>query len=115
MGGDGVQAGSTTGVAARDNETITNRTPRREEEAGCGVVNGATEWGGAGATVACVTEATGRDASAARVTRYGGAATNEAGAEHPLPLCGHCMCTMVMRVNGYGILAHFHFRVRRTC
>ena len=48
-------------------------------------------------------------------THYGGAAANEAGAEHPLSLCGHCICTMVMLVNGHGFLTNFHFRVRRTC
>ena len=51
-------------------------------------------------------------------TCYGGAAANEAGAEHPLPLCGHCMFTMVMRViaTGFrGFLAKHCFRLLRTC
>ena len=45
---------------------------------------------------------------------YGEVAANEAGAEHPLPGCGRCMFTMVMRDNGHGLLANFPFRLLST-
>ena len=45
---------------------------------------------------------------------YDGETTNEAGVEHPLLLCGHCMCIMVMRVHGHGFLAKDVFRLGRT-
>ena len=47
-------------------------------------------------------------------TRYDGVAANEAGAKHPLLLCGHCMFTMVMRENGRGFLANLGLRVVPT-
>ena len=62
MGGDGVQAGSTTGVAARDNGETKNKAPRTNEEVGCGEATGATEWGDIDATAACNAAVTGRDA-----------------------------------------------------
>ena len=49
------------------------------------------------------------------VIRYDGVAANKAGAEHPLPLCGHCMFIMVIRVNGHGLLANLDYRVGCTC
>ena len=64
-GRDGVQAGCTTGVAARNNMTATIEVPRANEEAGCGAATGATEWGGVGATVACDSAAAGQDAASA--------------------------------------------------
>ena len=70
----------------------------------CGAATGATEWGGVGATMTCYAAAAGGSTSKVLnglATRYDGAAANEAGVEHPLPLCGHCMFTMVMRDNGH--------------
>ena len=45
------------------------------------------------------------------VTRYGGAAANEVGSDHLLPLCGHCMFTMMMRVHAHGFLAKYNLGV----
>ena len=84
----------------------------RRQAAACDRANGVTEWGGAGATVACDAAAAGRSGVLnGVVTRYDRAAMNEAGAEYPLPICGHCMFTMMMCVNGHGFLANLELRV----
>ena len=49
-------------MAARNNRTSTNKAPRADEEASCDAATGATEWGGAGATVAYDAETAERDA-----------------------------------------------------
>ena len=53
---DGVRTGGTPGVATYDDRAITNKTPRGDKEAGCGAASGATERGGAGATLICNTK-----------------------------------------------------------
>ena len=42
-GRDGVQAGGTTGVAARNDGATTNKAPRADEEASCGAATRVTE------------------------------------------------------------------------
>jgi hypothetical protein len=42
---------------------------------------------------------------------YDEVAANEARAEHPLPGCGRCIFTMLMRGNGHGFMANFPFRL----
>ena len=49
-------------VALCNDGATTNEAPRADEEAGCGRETGATEWGGAGATMACNAAAAGRKA-----------------------------------------------------
>ena len=64
-GRDGVQECGTTRVAARNDGATTNEAPRVDEEASCNAATGATEWGGAGATVACNAAAAGREVAPA--------------------------------------------------
>ena len=60
---DGVRAGGMMRVAARDDGATTNETPRSDREASYDRATGATEWGGAGGTVACDTTTAGWDAA----------------------------------------------------
>ena len=64
-GRDGVRAGRTPRVAARDYGATTNEAPSAYDEASCDATIGAMEWGGAGATVACDAAAAGREAALA--------------------------------------------------
>ena len=64
-GRDGIRAGGTQRVAAHNYGATTIEASRAEEEASCGAATGVTEWGGAGATVACHAAAAGRDAAPA--------------------------------------------------
>ena len=119
-GRDGVRAGGTLRLVAHDYRATTHKAPSADDEASCDAATGATECGGAGATVAFNAAAAEREAAPTgcltdgMATRYGGAAANEAGAEHPLSLYGHCMFTMVMSDNGHGFLANLGLRVGRT-
>ena len=52
-------------MSARNDRAITNEAPRADEEVSYNRVTGATEWGGAGATVACDAAAAGLEAAPA--------------------------------------------------